>query len=268
MNKEYEVVELNVGNNGINGVIFYKDNYFDFLPASDCSNNYEILDGDNILIDAEYEVLQNSLSEHLEGLYNELWQDKEVDGWYHGNIYIDEGQELTEEMYEEYIDPEMITYPMAESIILEGSKTGEAVNISALDEYWSDIVKESAMDNDYISIDGGELSLTLNCDCNLKGISVDFRNLSEVSQEKLIDDFSNGCKQGEICEYFENIFEAKDQLGIDIENVLEIYDIDLDEYLYTAEIEIEGPSLDEKLQAADEKVNKTVKDNDEKEFER
>ena len=266
--KTYEVTDLSLDNDGLYGEIDYNGHSYSFSPTYDCTNNYTINDEEFPLSDQEYDALTASLSEHLEEVYQELHDEFELSGWYYGNIFIDEGQHLTEEQYKEYFDPGMISYNMAKGIIEEGSKTGEAIDLKALQDDLIDYIKKQAIDNDYISINNGDLNLTLNCKCTLNGFDVDFRDLSEVSQEKLINDFGNACKQGEICELCSDIYDVMEQYHIDQEQALNMVGIDLNDSLYTAEIDVPEKGIDELLKDAEEKMEQNTKNTDVREYER
>lgn len=133
--------------------------------------------------------------------------DNEVEksGWWNGSVSITFA-DLTEELYNEYFDADAISYDTLEKMC----ERDERIDISYLSESAIDTIHSMLMYGNNSSL-GYDINYELDIECTLEGEDVRFRDLTETSQEHIINLLCNNeCHSGEICESITEMSNEKD----------------------------------------------------------
>lgn len=135
----------------------------------------------------------------------EFENDVEKSGWWNGSVSITFA-DLTEELYNEYFDTDAISYETLEKMC----ERDERIDISYLSESSIDTIHSMMMNGNNSSL-GYDINFKLDIECTLEGENVRFRDLSETSQEHIINLLCNNeCHSGEICESDTEMSNNKD----------------------------------------------------------
>ena len=205
----------------------------------------------------------------------------EKDGWFKANVSITLPSDLKEENFREICDDENLSYNMAMFLSEHGKETGEHLPGASMADYIIDEIRNQICNggNDYGMV--GDIEWSLDYDITIDGEEVDFWDLDEVSQKRIIDNVLEGCYQGELLTFddveYEITFDSVEdeitgsvEYSINGDNCSVLFTIDdnnveFDDDLPSSfesfitdeilEAYNEEQSLDDKLAAAEEKAS-------------
>ncbi len=123
-------------------------------------------------------------------------------GWFKANVAITLPEDFSEKEFNEINKNKDLTYNMAMTFSEHGKELGEHLPASSLSDSITDKIKDQILEggNDFgfINVDGKTIDWSLDYENTLDGAEIDFWDLSEENQERIVNLVLDGCYQGEL----------------------------------------------------------------------